>query len=90
MRMIWLPENGSLKSYSATTKGAKSIVKIEIETSDHYDLGCLLRELAEIETAQKASKSPPRKPAAGKAPPQLALPSPLLQLPYHEKKGAAE
>lgn len=89
MKGIWIPESGLLKSYSAATKGAKSVVKIEIETSDHYDLGCLLRELAAIETAQKASKAPQRKPAAPKAARPLALPSPLLQLPYYDEEGAS-
>ncbi|WP_457587313.1 hypothetical protein [Ensifer canadensis] len=91
MKGIWIPESGSLKSYSATTKGgAKSVIKIEVDIADHRDLGFFLRELDEIVAAQKASKTPPRKPAAGKAAPPLALPSPLLQLPYYHEEGAAE
>ncbi len=91
MRTIWIPESGSLKSYSATTKGgAKSVVKIEVDIADHRDLGFFLRELDEIVAAQKASKAPQRKPTTGKGAAQLALPSPLLQLSYHGKDGATE
>lgn len=91
MSMIYLTEACRLKSYSASTKGEKSTIKIEIDVGDHHDLGFLLRELAEIETEQKAKDKPQRKPTATKAPTQLALPSPLRQLPYYgAKKGADE
>ncbi|WPJ67992.1 hypothetical protein STOPSMEL_16 [Sinorhizobium phage StopSmel] len=90
MSAIFLTDKCHLKSYSAATKGAKSIVKIEIETSDHYDLGYLLRELAEIDAEQKAKEKAQRKPTARKAARPLALPSPLLRLPYYDEEGAAE
>ncbi|MBD8556870.1 hypothetical protein IFT84_20370 [Rhizobium sp. CFBP 8762] len=82
MSSIWLDEHCSLKSYSATTKGGKSMLRIEIDVRDHYSLGYLLRHLDEIEAEQKAAARKPR-PAKGKAKSdQLALPSPPLQLPY--------
>lgn len=90
MSTIFLTDTCRLKSYSATTKGAKSIVKIEIDVADHRDLGWLLRELAEIETEQKAREKRQAKPAGGKTVRQLALPSPRLQLPYYAEEGADE
>lgn len=89
MKGIWIPESGLLKSYTATTKGSKSVVKIEVDITDHRDLGFFLRELAEIDAEQKTRVKPQRKPA-GKAAPQLALPSPRLQLPYFGEEGADE
>lgn len=76
-------EHVRVKSYSASTKGAVSTIRIDVEVTDPMRLGFLLQELAEIQADQKAaaaakSKAKPRNPA----PAQLALPSPLLRITH--------
>lgn len=79
MSTIWLrDEHSRLKSYSASTKGSKSVVRIEIEVDEPGALGYLLLELGEIEREQKAAE----KPAKPKKQARLALPAPVAQLPY--------
>ncbi|WP_440410671.1 hypothetical protein [Neorhizobium petrolearium] len=81
MSAIYLSSSCSLKSYSATSKGGKSTLKIEIDVSDPLDLGHMLRDLFEIEQQQKA-KTEPKSRTKKQAEPRLALPAPLLGLPY--------
>lgn len=70
--MIYLDrESCRIKSYSATTRGAKSILKIEIEVGDPMELGFMLRELAEEQGRQKTPK--PDKPSASTLEPPMAL-----------------
>lgn len=78
-------EHTRLKSYSATTKGTVSIVKIEIECTSSWEFGYLLRSLEELDTetkavraAKAAAKQKSRKAAAA---PMLALPAPAKALP---------
>ena len=51
MSSIWLDENTKLKSYSAGTKGVKSIVRIELEINEPESLGYVLRNLADVQKA---------------------------------------
>ncbi len=79
-------EHTRLKSYSATTKGTVSIIKIEIECTDHGQFSYLLRSLAEIDAEQKtarAAKAAAAKQKSRKAEAQarLALPAPVRALP---------
>ncbi|MBD8554897.1 hypothetical protein IFT84_10215 [Rhizobium sp. CFBP 8762] len=78
MSTIFLDEHCTVKSYSASSKNGKSMVRIEIEVRDHYSLGCLLRELDRTREEQQADKASARKPKAKSA--QLALPPPPLRL----------
>lgn len=79
---IWLnPKHDRLRCYSASVKGAKSVVKIEIECDEPGSLGYLLEQLREIDRDQKAAAAPKR--PTKKA--QLALPAPMKLLPYHEE-----
>jgi hypothetical protein len=72
-----------LKNYASSSKGGKSTIRIEIETSDPYELGFALLKLGEVQKGQKPP--PPPKPARhAKAPKMLALPSPQLALPKPE------
>ncbi|ETD85808.1 hypothetical protein ACTTAF_06545 [Rhodobacter capsulatus] len=75
-----LDEGTRLKSYSATVRGTASVIKIEIECSDHDEFSWRLRALAEIEAEQKAQKAAKAKPRKA-APPRLALPAPVKALP---------
>ncbi len=63
-------ENLRLKSYSATSRGGKSIIKIEVQVTNVRHLGFALQNLAEVEEGQK------RKPQPKKAAGPLALPAP--------------
>lgn len=78
MPYIWIDDHSRLKSYSASVKGPKSIVKIEIECSEPASLGYLLEHLGE--TKRDQDKPKPR-PEPGK-PKRLALPAPALQLEF--------
>ncbi|MBO4168896.1 hypothetical protein [Cereibacter azotoformans] len=73
--MIYLADDSKLilKSYSATTKGPRSTIRIEIETEDTYELGFLLRELRQVQDQQR-SKGQAVKAAKGRR--LLALPKP--------------
>lgn len=73
--MIYLSENDELilKSYSATTTGPKSTIRIVIETEDTYVLGFLLRQLREAQDKQRARAKASK---AAKLRPVLALPKP--------------
>lgn len=83
MTYLYLNDHMRLKSYSASTKGAKSLVRIDIEVNDPGRLGFLLEDLGRIEQEQTA-KAKAEKEAARKASKksQLALPAPLLQIPH--------
>ena len=81
MSSIYFDEAVRLKSHSATTKAGKSTIKIELETTDHFDLASILRQLDIIDQAQRAAAKPGRKPRhAGGKPTQLALPAPVRQI----------
>lgn len=62
MSGVYLRDGAKLKSYSATTKGKKSVVKIEIEFDDHYELGVCLSGLERLDAEQKAAAK--KKPLA--------------------------
>lgn len=82
MTYLYLNDHMRLKSYSASTKGSKSLVRIDIEVNDPGRLGFLLEDLGNIEREQ-AAKAKAEKEAARKPPKkQLALPAPLLQIPH--------
>ena len=86
MTSIWLnPRHDRLKSYSATAKGGRSVVKIEIDCNEPGSLGYLLSQLGEIErdqqAAERALKEAARAKSASKRKP-LAISAPPLQLPY--------
>jgi hypothetical protein len=57
-----------LKAYSAVTKGGVSVLRIDIAITDGRVLGFVLRELAELEAAQKAE--------AARVPRERRLPAP--------------
>lgn len=85
MKSIWLDENCRLASYGATTKGAKSRVRIEIECPDGYSLGYLLDGLRRIDDAQRAAAKAEKQPAT-KAPakgPERLEAAKRLALPFY-------
>ena len=69
-----------LKSYSATTKAGKTVLKIELESTDMWAVAHALTELAQVQAGQRIK---PAAAKAAKAKPEmrLALPSPQLALP---------
>lgn len=76
----WGPEYARLATFSATVKGAKARLKIELEIDEPGMLGALLSDLARIEREQQSADAPPaKKPRRQKSRqiehrPQLALP----------------
>lgn len=85
MKSIWLDENCRLASYGATTKGAKSRVRIEIECPDGYSLGYLLDGLRQIDDEQRAAAKAEKQPAKAKAdrPKQQVEATARLALPFY-------
>lgn len=78
----WDEETTRLKKYSASTTSGprgRTVIRIEIETSDSYDLAQLLNTLSEIDQKQRQPKPRPAA-AAKKRDDLLALPAPQLQL----------
>ncbi|WP_126976504.1 hypothetical protein [Frigidibacter oleivorans] len=53
-----------LKSFGSTSKGAKAVIRIEIETSDMWALGHALKELAEVQAGQQLKPARPNSPLA--------------------------
>lgn len=58
MSQIYLSENTKLKTYGSSTKGEVSIIKVESETRDPYELASFLRCLNELAAEQKAAAKP--------------------------------
>lgn len=80
--IYWSPDTTQLKKYSSSTTSGprgKTVIRIEIETSDSYDLAHLLQRLAEIELDQRQKREKPKAPAK-KVNKLLALPAPQLML----------
>jgi hypothetical protein len=89
MTSIWLNQAHSrIRSYSASVKGAKATVKIEVEVSDPGSLGFLLEDLGRAQAELRRGRPTPepaddqdaqpalgqaRQPALGQAR-QLAIP----------------
>lgn len=67
-----------LRSYSAITRGGKTLLKIEVESADPFAVAYALTELAEVQTGQRDKPKLTPKPKAAKV---LALPAPDLALP---------
>ena len=84
MNYLYLRSETRLKSYSATTAGTKSRVRIDLETDSPSQLSFLLEDLAAIVAEQKAQAQRAKEAAAAaKRKKPLALPAPLLGLPYY-------
>ncbi|MBO9421736.1 hypothetical protein J7481_19670 [Labrenzia sp. R4_2] len=61
--VYWGEDWGRLKTYAASTKDAKSTVRIELEVTSHDERGWLLKQLEECKRSQKSTrtKTPPGK-----------------------------
>lgn len=88
MRTIWLePHNVRLKGYSASVKGTKSAIRIDIECLSPDALGYLLRQLDEIDREQKAEARANTARAKSEAKRNVrAIAPPLLQLPHFQEE----
>jgi hypothetical protein len=66
MKGIWLGETGRLTGYSATTRvtatGSQSTIKLQITTSDAYELANILDQLERVVAAQKPKAKSKSKP----------------------------
>jgi len=84
MSSIWLDKNCRLVGYGATTKGAKSRVKIEIECPDGYSLGYLLDGLRRIDDEQRAAAKAEKQPAKARVDkPKRLETTERLALPFY-------
>ncbi|GHC22453.1 hypothetical protein GCM10007291_22390 [Gemmobacter nanjingensis] len=72
-----------LKSFSSSTNGTKGTIRITLETSSMFELGCALEELRNVQKGQREKPKPQPKPKAAKQK-VLALPPPPLALPKPE------
>lgn len=51
----WNPDHTRLAKFSASVasgRGAKQVIRIELETSDPYELGSMIQSLRDIEAEQ--------------------------------------
>ncbi|MGD9476122.1 hypothetical protein [Shinella sp. G-2] len=53
MNGIYFGEGVCLRAYSSASKGTNATIKIELETTDRYDLADILRQLDAIALKQK-------------------------------------
>tara|TARA_R110002020_G_scaffold185003_1_gene382447 strand:+ start:202 stop:462 length:261 start_codon:yes stop_codon:yes gene_type:complete len=68
MASLWLNQDyTSIKSYGATVKGEKAIVRVEIEVSEPAALGYLLEDLGRVQRELQPQKAPASKRAGKKA-----------------------
>lgn len=72
-----------LKSYSAVTKAGKTVLKIELESTDAWAVAHALTELAQVQAGQRSKPKSERAPKKATAK-VLALPAPQLALPAPE------
>ncbi|MES0068764.1 hypothetical protein NKJ73_23600 [Mesorhizobium sp. M0074] len=82
MTSIWIDgRHMSIRSYGATAKGPRAIVKVVIEVNDPASLGYLLKEIGEVkqtvdrevDEGRKAEREAKKRSVAGRQKP-LALP----------------
>ena len=62
-----------LKSFSVSSRGVKTTIRIEVEVDDPFELGYALQSLAEVQKSQRTKPAP-----EPKAKP-LALPKPVAK-----------
>ncbi|TPL49114.1 hypothetical protein FJ937_16645 [Mesorhizobium sp. B2-4-4] len=53
------PEHSTITNYSMASKGARSIVKLEIAVTDADELAWLIREISKAQAEGKTSKPAP-------------------------------
>jgi len=87
MSGFYFGETVRLRSYSATSKAGKSTIKVELETTDHFDLESILRQLDEIDRAQREAAKPAKKAAQPRdRKERLQIAAPLLQREDHRER----
>lgn len=64
MTSIYFSGSVRLKTSSSSSRGGKTTIKIELETTDHYDAASVLQQLDEIDQAQRTKDRPARKSQA--------------------------
>lgn len=88
--IYWDKEDVHLKTYSANSRSSgETVFRIELATSDPYEVSRILRQLAEITTEQKPSAAARQKPGRARRQPGNAAQAiegvqPPLQLTYRE------
>ncbi len=57
MSSLYLGNTGKIKSYGAVTKGKSSVVKIEVDIADPYDLAGVLKDLEAMQAEGKLRRA---------------------------------
>lgn len=88
MKSIWIDlDRISLRSYGASTKGARSIIRLELETTDPRALARLLEEIGEvkgqIERERQAAADEARAAKRGEKKLRVGRQT-MLAIPYFE------
>lgn len=82
--IYWERGEARIKKYGAVTTGKKTVVKVEIEVSDHHSLGYLLGSIEREEAAQSASPTATKPKTKAE---RIAQQQGLLMLPHHKSGG---
>ncbi|MBN9334694.1 hypothetical protein [Devosia sp.] len=75
--IYWSEGETNIKKYGATTSGSKTVIRVEIETSDHFAAGSILSSIERAHAAQTPPTRPPVRPTK-----RTKLAAPLLQLTH--------
>lgn len=75
--IYWSEGEAIIKKYGATTSGSKTVIRVEIETSDHFSAGSILDS---IKRAHAEQASPER--ASARRTTRTKIAAPLLQVTH--------
>jgi len=76
----WERGEARVRKYSAATTGTRTVVRVEIEVTDHHALGYLLASIQrEVAEQEPAPEKPPARQAQAK---RIAQQSGVLMLPH--------
>lgn len=64
--LYWSPDNTRMRSFTSSSKGGATTIRIELSVTDPVNAGFILNDLAEIDRAERAVAKP--KAAAPKGP----------------------
>lgn len=59
--IYWDPGEARVKKYGATSTGAKTTIRLELEVSDHYAVASIMRAIEQAKTEEAPSPYRPRR-----------------------------
>lgn len=75
--IYWSEGEARIKKYGATTSGTKTVIRVEIETTDHFAAGSILSSIGRAHAEQTAPTKPVRRSTK-----RTSIAAPLLQLTH--------